>query len=121
MSPNRKLFELTRAGDGSDGSIVITVSGELDLSVVDDFRAALDAEEVEGSSGVFLDVDAVAFMDSSALHAVLRFSEELRGEGTPLRLIARDSTPVAQLLELAGLRERIPRFQTIDEARQAFA
>lgn len=119
MSAHRRLFELTREGGGPDGPIVIRVTGEVDFSVAEEFRAALGVDGVDASGGVLLDLDAVAFMDSSALHSVLRFRAELESSGIPLRVIARDSTPVAQLLDFSGLRDRLPRSKTVEEGVQA--
>ncbi len=119
MNGERKLFTLTRATDSDDGLIVVSIEGELDLSVTDDFSAAIDAQTDTECNGVVLDMEGVTFIDSSSLHAVLLANEKLKGDGIPMRLIASDRSAVAKVLELSGLLQRVDRSPTLDEARKS--
>lgn len=120
MTSERANFDITREPKADDaGPRVIRVSGELDLSVVDEFSRLLDRDAVGGS--VVIDMDAVGFMDSSALQAVLRNKQRLAESGVEVALVAADNSAVAKLLEVAGLEERLPRYPDIDRAKAALA
>jgi anti-sigma B factor antagonist len=48
----------------------IRVSGELDLSTTEPFRAALERATASPDTIVCLDLSGVTFLDSSAIHAI---------------------------------------------------
>lgn len=111
-------FELTQSqGPADSTTVVITVSGELDLSVINTFSKSLEASF--GEEGVVLDFDGVTFMDTSALHVVLRGKQRLDDSGVPAVLVANDDSVVATLFDLTGLEERLPRYRTVEEAQAA--
>jgi anti-anti-sigma factor len=79
------------AGDRS----VVTVTGEVDMSTADAmFRAATKDDAAYAT----LDLRAVTFFDSAAIHALLQLAE-LYGE----RLRVVPSSQVRRVLEISGL------------------
>jgi anti-anti-sigma factor len=79
----------------SGDRVVVTVSGEVDMSTADAmFRAA--TRENTGSAA--LDLRAVTFFDSAAIHALIRLAEHYgdRFEVLP-------SPQVRRVLEISGL------------------
>jgi anti-anti-sigma factor len=67
-------FTVTTAVTG--GRVDVTVSGEVDMATADDlFHAA----SKDGTAAATLDLRAVTFFDSAAIHAVLRLAEHYGG------------------------------------------
>ena len=82
------------AAIGAD-RVVVTVSGEVDMATADTmFRAATK----DGSPAATLDLRAVTFFDSAAIHALLRLADRY-GE----RLTVLPSSQVRRVLEISGL------------------
>jgi anti-sigma B factor antagonist len=110
-------FELERHPTAEGSAVWVSVSGELDLSVVEQFSRKLEAE-LSGAP-LLLDLAGVTFMDSSALQVVLRVKESLEAAGQPLLMIAPEDSVVASLFELTGLEDSVRRYSTLEEARAA--
>lgn len=118
MTNERALFDVTREPGADDSApTVFRVSGELDLSVVEEFSSLLDGHDAGGC--VLIDMYAVNFMDSSALQVVLRAKQRLTESGVEVAVVAADGSAVARLLEVAGLQERLPRYPDIEQAKAA--
>lgn len=79
----------------TDDRVVVTVTGEVDMSTADAmFRAASEG----GTERVTLDLRGVTFFDSAAIHALLRLAEHLGGA-----LDVLPSPQVRRVLEISGL------------------
>ena len=89
------------------GSVgLVTISGELDLASVAELRAALG--EVAGRSrSLVVDVSDVSFIDSTALAALLRSSDELSSDGVPMVVACPPAGAVRRLLEMTSLDDRL--------------
>lgn len=87
---------------------VIAPEGELDISRVGDFRAALLDAAREGAAAVVVDLSQVSFIDSSGLGALVELHSRLRRSGRRLAVVAPGGSAPAVLLDLAGLRGRLP-------------
>jgi anti-anti-sigma factor len=75
--------------------VVVTVTGEVDMSTADGmFRAATK----DAAAAATLDLRAVTFFDSAAIHALLQLAEHY-GD----RLRVRPSAQVRRVLEISGL------------------
>jgi len=75
--------------------VVVTVTGEVDMSTADAmFLAATRAD----AAGATLDLRAVTFFDSAAIHALLRVAERYRDDFEVL-----PSAQVRRVLEISGL------------------
>ena len=86
-------YSARREADG-DRSIVV-VTGEVDMSTADDMLRTATAD---GARGVTLDLRAVTFFDSAAIHAVIRLAERYPGA---LEVIP--SPQVRRVLDISGL------------------
>jgi anti-anti-sigma factor len=81
----------TVAGD----RVVVTVTGEVDMSTADAmFRAATK----DNTTAATLDLRAVTFFDSAAIHALIRLAERYGA-----RLDVHPSSQVKRVLEISGL------------------
>ncbi len=87
--------------DSTDGAIVLRVVGEIDLSTVEDLKAAVRPCFSE-SSQVELDLGGLEFMDSSGLGALVQLAREGAGRGSSLTL-TNVTARTHRLLEISGL------------------
>jgi anti-anti-sigma factor len=101
---------------GGSSVAVVRVSGEVDLSNADQLADALRAEAVQGASGAVVDLSAVPFMDSSGLRVLLMAASD--GASELVAVLTPDS-PVARLLDLAEVGERVRVFSAEQEALEA--
>src|SRR5688572_21018109 len=82
---------LERAADAPPGTVVLELTGELDLAVSSQLRELVDQATAEGPARVVLDVTEVAFMDSSVLREFLRGQREVAEAGG--RLVVAGAQP----------------------------
>jgi anti-sigma B factor antagonist len=75
-------------------------SGELDIATVPLLEAAFDEA---GDAPVLLDLAGITFIDSTGLQLLLRLSERAGG-----RLQITSSPALERLLEITGVRDRLP-------------
>jgi anti-sigma B factor antagonist len=95
-------------------AILVRVFGVLDaLALPEVSRELTDAQR--GPGVVYVDLEAVTFMDSRGLGALLAANERAR-EGAPQVHIYRPSDPVQRLLDVSGVRGVLPE---VDELPQA--
>lgn len=90
---------------------VIAPEGELDITRID-FRAALWDAAREGAAAVVVDLSHVSFIDSSGLGALVELHNRLRRSGRRLAVVTPGGSAPAVLLDLAGLRGRLPILET---------
>jgi anti-anti-sigma factor len=99
--------------------IVIAPEGELDLALLGEFRLQLFQAAREGSAAVLVDLTNVSFIDSSALSALIELQSHFRSVRRQLAVVAPRGTAVAVVLGLTGLRDRLPVYETRQEALEA--
>ena len=97
-------------------SLVIKVLAErIDLNNFDSFGDKLEKLS-EGTPGhVVLDMEKVRFLDSSGLGAVMSFCKYLNGIDRGLK-VANCSSQVLTLFKLTELSDKIPLFDTVEDA-----
>ena len=82
-----KLFEVGIARLDADAAVTLTLTGELDLSTVQQLEEAV-ADGVNGKARlVVLDLRKLAFLDSTGLRLMLRLDASLKEEGGRLVLV----------------------------------
>ena len=83
-----------------DGPSDIRLAGEVDLSSVAQLEEALAAAAVTREP-VTIDLAGVTFIDSTGLHAIVRFALSSNGQGP---VVLRNPPPMAvRLLEIVGV------------------
>ena len=98
--------------------IVIAPAGEIDFAGIAGFRAAL-ADAARGEAHrLVVDLTDVTFIDSTGLGALIELQAHLRREKRELAVVTPGGTAAAVLLELAGLRGRLPIFETREAASE---
>ncbi len=93
---------LPLAVERSGPETVVTVRGELDLSVAPELERVLTDRSPDG--GLVVDLRGLSFIDASGLGVLLRAATRARSDGTPLQLIP--GARVWRLLELCALERR---------------
>ena len=88
----------TAAGVVTGDRVVVTVTGEVDMSTA---GAMLQAATEGGAGSATLDLRAVTFFDSAAIHALVQLAERYAGgfEVVPSRQVRR-------VLEIVGLADQ---------------
>ncbi|PTA46922.1 anti-sigma factor antagonist [Micromonospora sp. RP3T] len=90
------VFSVTAEGDGDHLRVLVT--GEVDMATADTmFQTALR----EPAKRLLLDLRAVTFFDSAAIHAVVRLAQRF-----PAALTVLPSRQVRRVLEISGLGEQ---------------
>jgi anti-sigma B factor antagonist len=85
----------------------VAPAGELDIATAGTLeRTLLEAEHGDAET-IVLDLSGLEFIDSTGLRLVIDANERCGGPGGRLRLIA-GAPAVERLLDLVGLRERLP-------------
>ncbi len=87
-------LELSTRHDG-DGTLVVSAVGEIDMSNVDQFRAALAAAAAGASGDRFVvDLTGVDYLDSAGIHALYAAAPAVRLVASPL---------LSPVLDISGL------------------
>lgn len=88
-----------------DHTKVITLDGELDISVATETEEAI-RNAGEDASTVILDLRRLAFIDSTGIRMILRVDSHLRTEGKRLAVVS-GSEPVDRVFRVTGLDKRL--------------
>ena len=101
--------------DLGDGALVVTLAGEIDMSNVDDVETEIRRRaETAVPTRVVIDVTAVTYFDSAAFAAFERLARRL-----PARLVLPQAAPLYRAVEISGIREILPVFESTDDALAA--
>jgi anti-sigma B factor antagonist len=92
----------------------IRVEGELDLSVADRLREALDRAGTEASE-ILIALDACDFIDSTGIAVIVHAHRQLVEEGKRLAVCA-PSSQVLRVLSVTGLTDNGLVFESVDAA-----
>jgi anti-anti-sigma factor len=99
-----KLFDLDVHEE--NGGVRIAVSGEVDLSAIEELESELAPALARSPDPLVVDLRDVAFLDSSGLRFLLGLNEQAARDGRRFALVAAGD-PVERVLELAGIAERL--------------
>ena len=99
----------------SEPYTLVTLAGEADVTNHDQLRAVLAAQVAKGPRTLIVDLAGLEFMDSSALHEILRASRAMDTHGGVFALAApRDA--VATILKRTATDQLIPVYRTVEDA-----
>jgi anti-sigma B factor antagonist len=105
---------VAEAGAPGGPCTVMRLAGEADVTTTQ-LGAALEAEVAKRPRVLLVEMSALTFIDSAAIHEVVRAHRQLSGEGRTLALVS-PSGLVARVLSLTGLDQVIHVYQSLDEA-----
>ncbi len=100
---------------GSEPYTLVELVGEADVTNSDALREVLDAEVAKQPRTLIIDLSGLRFMDSSALHVILRANRSMDRQGGVVAL-AGPRDPVAKMLRLTAADQLIPVFPNVGEA-----
>jgi anti-anti-sigma factor len=92
---------------------LVTISGEVDLSVADRVEDAIS--DGGGAPVVVVDLTEVTFIDSTGLRALVTGRQSLESEHRSMALVVGES-PVARLLSLTALDQEFVIRPSVDSA-----
>ena len=85
----------------TDGAVVVTVAGEIDMATASLFHQAID--DACGHNGrVVIDLTSTSFIDSSGLAVLIRAGERL-GQGTDALVVHAPGASVRRTFEISGV------------------
>lgn len=90
----------------SNGSLIVRLSGEIDLSNAHELQEHLETA-LPGSASVVIDLSEIAYLDSQGLRLIKQLVTRAGKEGTRLQLIAPPDTFPRQVLEMARMSDYI--------------
>jgi anti-sigma B factor antagonist len=94
---------------------LVELVGEADVTNSDKLREVLEAEVAKQPRTMIIDLSGLRFMDSSALHVILRVSRTMDRQGGVLALVS-PREPVAKMLRLTAADQLIPVYASVTEA-----
>lgn len=97
MKGDDTVFDL--ASTQADGVLVVSVTGEVDLTNADAMEAAVESA---ATPAVVLDLSDVTFLDSSGIRAIERARRRLLSAERSLLIVSPPGTPPAWTLRVAG-------------------
>jgi anti-anti-sigma factor len=97
---------LTTRIERSDGSLVVNLSGEIDLSNSQRLQQQLE-RVVEGWPRVVIHLTEVSYLDSQALRLIKQLHNKSARDRIKLRLVAPPDSFARQVLEMARLSDYI--------------
>ena len=106
---------VTTSASGGETYTLVGLSGEADVTNSDALRDLLDAEVAKEPRMMVIDLSGLRFMDSSALHVILRANRAMDRQGGVLSL-AGPRDPVAKMLRLTAADQLIPVYASVSEA-----
>jgi anti-sigma B factor antagonist len=111
------VAELGLSMEPRDASVIVAVRGELDVVTSQQFDDYL-SEASAGRDRVILDLSGVDFMDTTAL-AVIVSHWRRQAEAGSTFFLAGARYRYTKALWITGLADRLPLYETVDEALQA--
>jgi anti-sigma B factor antagonist len=97
---------------------VVKLSGEADATVSGKLRDALDAEVSRQPKRLIIDLSALRFMDSSALHVILAASKALAVRGGAVALVDPQQS-VSTVLRLTQVDQVLAVYSSVTDATAA--
>ncbi len=97
---------------------IVTPTGEMDLSNVDDVREEIAARPAR-CDALVLDLSELTFLDTSGMRLVVETLQDTRAGGVRFGLV-RGSEDVQRLFALARLETRLPFFDDLTTASGGF-
>ncbi|MGH3209170.1 MAG: STAS domain-containing protein [Trebonia sp.] len=100
---------------GGEPYTLVELVGEADVTNSDALREVLDAEVAKQPRTLIIDLSRLRFMDSSALHVILRANRSMDRQGGVVAL-ASPRDPVAKMLRLTAADQLIPVYASVSDA-----
>lgn len=103
-----------RVEETSGGSVVVHVSGELDLATTSTLEEALT--RVPDGGHVVIDLAACSFLDSSGVRVLATTARRIQASSGRLDLVVADESGIARVLEITGIDTLVGVHSSLDAA-----
>jgi anti-sigma B factor antagonist len=90
---------------------VVTVQGDLDLFTAADLKDYLGGRIAAGQHNLVVDLDAVEFLDSTGIGALISVLRDARGCGGSVRLVCTNGR-IVWLLGMTGVAGALPTYES---------
>ena len=100
-----------------DGSCVVALEGEVDVYTAPRLKDALVEAIADGCANVVVDLDKVAFIDSSGLGVLVGALRRAKERGGTVRLVC-TREGILKIFRITGLDKVFPIFASRDEASE---
>ena len=97
-------------------AVVAQVSGEIELSNVENIERALVEATRNHLLALVLDLTDLDYLDSAGIQLIYKLRENLRARGQRLRLVIPSTSPANEALRLAGVKRHVETIETVDHA-----
>jgi anti-sigma B factor antagonist len=115
IEKGRNSVELGIETSARGATVVVAVTGDVDIHTAPHLQDCLDALVAERRPAVVVDLAGVNFLDSSALGVLIAAQRQLGEAGGELRLAA-PRAHVRKIFQITRLTEVIPLFDDVDAA-----
>lgn len=101
-----------------DDVVIVTVAGEVDVYTAPQLRSALEERLAAGQNKIVVDLQGVAFIDSTGLGVLVGQLKALRRVEGTMRIVCADER-ILRLLAITGLDQILPLHDSVDAALAA--
>ena len=101
-----------------DGTMVLDVTGEIDVYTAPQFKEAVNTIIATGQKHLIIDMGNVTYMDSSGFGVLLSATKRLRPEGGTINLV-RCNTVIGRVLKITRLDTVFATYDNMDDALKA--
>ncbi len=108
-------MELNVVSNERDGTVVVLVTGEVDVYTAPQLRAALDAHIAAGHSRLVVDLDNVDFLDSTGLGVLVGRLKLVRNKSGWLRIVCSNER-ILRVFRITGLDKVFAIHTSVDAA-----
>jgi anti-anti-sigma factor len=98
------LARVSHDGTAGSGWPVVVLTGEVDLSNVDDLAVALQQAVPNDATGLVLDLSGVSYLDSTGLRLLFGLARKLSDRQQRLHLVVPQGSVISKVLDLGGVR-----------------
>jgi anti-sigma B factor antagonist len=109
------LVELKLGHYRKDGIEIVTVEGEVDIYTAPRLRELLIDLAAKGSYQLIVNLDKVAFLDSTGLGVLVGSLKRIRPHDGSLDLVCTQK-PILNIFRITGLTKVFGIYQTVDQA-----
>ena len=102
-----------RIEDSPDGTSVVAIAGELDLSTIPKMQGPL-LEQIAQRPAVLVDLSGLSFIDSSGIGVLIQACRT--ANGTPLHVLIGPGSQVERIFSITGISAAMPVFNDRHQA-----
>ena len=99
-----------------EGIPVVELFGEADLANMAELQACLAQAQGVHAPAVIVSLLHAEYFDSSTIHALVTFGEQLKGSGRQLLVVGPSGDSGRRILAIFGLAGRAPVYDTLPQA-----